>query len=903
VFDRHGDVQPIGLGQQGVFDRGTRGLSRFDVRIAGVRPLLLSSTLDRDNAILLVSLTNPDLQRDGRVDVPRDTVHLERSSVVYDGSCHTRLTLRNFEREGVDLVVAIGFDADFADVFEVRGVRRARRGTTHEPRVENGRVVLAYTGLDAVVRRTAISFDRAPSSLTTRRAEFAVHLPPAGHTDLEIAVDCRAEDPQPARPVTFDDAVLGARASMVRMTQHECAVRTSSPAFNDWIARSTADLAMMTTQTPEGPFPYAGVPWFCTPFGRDAIVTALELLWANPAIARGVLRFLAATQATENRAESDAEPGKILHEMRSGEMAVLGEIPFARYYGSVDATPLFVILAAAYFARTGDEALVREIWPNVLRALEWIDQYGDRDGDGFVEYTQRSRDGLRNQGWKDSEDSVFHADGTLAEGPIALCEVQGYVYAAKHGAARLAGIVGQRERARTLLAEARALRARFEGAFWCDDLATYAIALDGDKHPCRVRTSNAGHCLYTGIASPMRARLVAGTLTQPDMFSGWGVRTVACDERRYNPMSYHNGSVWPHDNALIAAGMARYHLGHQAERILLGMFETCQSVDLQRLPELVCGFARMPGAGPTLYPVACAPQSWAAGAVYLLLSSCLGRRARAAHPIHVSPVAGLPRDGVDQRAARRRGAGRSGAPPPRRGRRRERAPARRGARGDPGEVSADARAIGLIRAGRFHQLHRERCVQTAERGPAAAIVQGTTGTRGIVGAVASLARLVASSVPTGGYSGGLGRIRPRGAGARRGARVGARGGVRSVVLLGGPVDGSTSADRPCGGRAVSARTEALGVRGCVRGRTELQDQSVAAQGGSSTLEDGGGAKGKEEARVLRGRERDTCDAAGVGSCGHGFESIRHYRLREVPRLPARPAGGPPSPIHDRHRPA
>ena len=617
-------MQPIGLGQQGIFDRGTRHLSRLDARIGGTRPMLLSSTLERDNAVLVASLTNPDLQRNGHVDISRNAVHLERASVIHDGACFTRLSLRNFELVPVDLVLTIFFEADFADIFEVRGVQRERRGTLHEPVVEDGRVILAYTGLDGITRRTTIGFEPPAQSLSASRAEFAIHLPSSDRGDVEMTIDCRGDgEPHPRRR-TFDASVHAARASIVAAAQHECTVRTSSPSFNEWLHRSGADLAMMTTETPHGPYPYAGVPWFCTPFGRDGIVTALELLWLNPGIARGVLRFLAATQATETLPACDAEPGKIVHEMRDGEMATLGEIPFARYYGSVDATPLFVVLAGAYFARTGDDELVRELWPNVCRALEWMDGPGDPDGDGFVEYHRRSRDGLRNQGWKDSEDSVFHADGTLAEGPIALCEVQGYAYAAKRAAARLAGIVGERERGRVLLAEARALRTRFEATFWCDELSTYALALDGHKQPCRVPTSNAGHCLFTGIASPTRAPLVAGTLTHPDMFSGWGIRTVASNQRRYNPMSYHNGSVWPHDNALIAAGMARYHLGHHAEHILQGLFDTVQWLELQRLPELICGFTRMPSAGPTMYPVACAPQAWSAGAVHMLLEACLG---------------------------------------------------------------------------------------------------------------------------------------------------------------------------------------------------------------------------------------------------------------------------------------
>jgi glycogen debranching enzyme len=321
-------------------------------------------------------------------------------------------------------------------------------------------------------------------------------------------------------------------------------------------------------------------------------------------------------------------------------MAALGEVPFRRYYGTIDATPLFVMLAHAYFARTGDRALLEEIWPHVRRALEWIDVYGDRDGDGFVEYERRSPTGLINQGWKDSHDSVFHADGSLAEGAIALCEVQAYVYGAKRGAAELAAALGEEALAGTLRAEAQQLRRRFEEGFWSSALGTYALALDGRKRPCAVRSSNAGHCLLTGITGPTRASAVAEVLMSRDSFSGWGIRTIPEGEKRYNPMSYHNGAVWPHDNALIAAGMARHGLKEHVLRILTGFFDASLSVDLHRMPELFCGFSRRPNEGPTLYPMACAPQTWAAGAVYLLLQACLGLSisARNRRVIFVNPV-------------------------------------------------------------------------------------------------------------------------------------------------------------------------------------------------------------------------------------------------------------------------
>jgi glycogen debranching enzyme len=624
VFDRFGDVRPLGrLGAQGLYHEGTRFLSALRLLVDGERPLLLSSIVRENNVLLAVDLMNPDLQRDGQLLVPHGTLHVFRSKSLWKSACYEHIQISNFGPTRIALELRLEFAADFADVFEVRGTRRERRGTLHDAEITQNGVVLSYTGLDGERRATRLEFAPAPDQTGPSHATFRIELETKQTRDLYLTAVCEIGDARPDHPPPFETAYAEACNALATIEREACSIYTANEQFNDWLNRCVADLHMMITETPAGLYPYAGVPWFSTPFGRDGIWSSLEALWLNPGIARGVLRFLAAAQADSVDTLADAEPGKIIHEMRSGEMARLREIPFGRYYGSVDSTPLFVVLAAEYFEGTADLDTIVTIWPNIERALDWIDRYGDRDGDGFVEYG-RSKEGLVHQGWKDSHDSVFHADGTPAEGPIALCEVQGYVYAAKLGAALLASVLGKRDLETRLRSQAEELRARFDQAFWCEDIGSYALALDGAKRACRVRTSNAGHCLWSGIALSERAPIQAAQLLSSEMFSGWGVRTLASNEQRYNPMSYHNGSIWPHDNAIVAAGLARYGMKDQAARVLGALFDASLFVDLHRLPELFCGFARRPGEGPTLYPVACSPQAWAAAAPFMLLKSVLG---------------------------------------------------------------------------------------------------------------------------------------------------------------------------------------------------------------------------------------------------------------------------------------
>jgi len=623
VFDRAGAISSDARQEQGIYHRGTRYVSRLDVRVDGQRPMTLSSTVVRDNVLLAVDLTNPDLTREGGLAVPHDSVHLFRGCVLEDGVCHQRVRAHNFSASEVALELRIRLVADFADVFEVRGTPRKRRGRQDPPELHPDGIGIVYHGLDGVTRRTRLRCRPIPAQVTDQDVRFSLSLAPGEERELSFDVSF-TQGESPEKVTSYADAVGRRGAEQEALWRAEARIGSSSGLFDEWLYRSVSDLRMLLTRKREGLYPYAGVPWYSTPFGRDGIITALQMLWIQPEVAAGVLRFLAATQAMHASAEEDAEPGKIIHEMREGEMAALGEVPFGRYYGAVDTTPLFLVLAGEYLHATGDLGLVKELWPHFQAALSWIETSGDRDGDGFVEYARRSSTGLSNQGWKDSFDAVFHADGRLAEGPIALCEVQGYVFAARRAMAQMATGLGHLELARRQSELAEELRARFESAYWCEDLSTYALALDGAKRPCQVRASNPGHCLAMQLVSTERAREVATTLTGEAFFSGWGIRTVAIGEARYNPMSYHDGSVWPHDNALAALGFSHYGLKQAALAVLERFFEASLSFELRRMPELFCGFPLRPGSGPTLYPVACSPQAWASGAVLMLLRAALG---------------------------------------------------------------------------------------------------------------------------------------------------------------------------------------------------------------------------------------------------------------------------------------
>ncbi|HET7676956.1 MAG TPA: glycogen debranching N-terminal domain-containing protein [Candidatus Limnocylindrales bacterium] len=645
MTDPFGDIHPDGRGL-GLYQGDTRILSHYELRLNGERPVILrtgsggsyTGTLQLTNPAYL---RHPERKQDEQVVLRGRSLGIVRERLIADGF-RERITVHNFTLHAERLELAIRLDADFADIFEVRGLERERRGERLPAVRGDGRIVFRYLGTDGLERRCHVALSEPARSDDEGVLHLAWTVPPGGWQRLTLsawpetvpvasAVRGRfAEEgllDAPVPPMGDELAAAAHRAWKAGSTS----ISTPDAFADRAIRRAIADLRFLVNQGPGKDERYvaAGVPWFSCLFGRDSIITALQLLSVRPQVAVDTLSLLARLQATERDDWRDAEPGKILHELRSGELAHVGEIPHTPYYGTVDATPLWLILLDETQRWTGDMELVDRLWPNAMAALRWIELEGDLDGDGFVEYQRRSRRGLLNQGWKDSADANRFRDGRLAQAPLALVEVQAYVHAARRGLARLARLRGDEAFAREQEAAAETLRQRFEEAFWMDDAGTYAMALDAEKRQVDAISSNPGHALWCGIASPERAARVATSLTGGDLWSGWGVRTLSSRMAGYNPLGYHIGSVWPHDNAICAEGLARYGHWDEASRIAGALIESTSYFRDSRLPELFCGFSRDESPYPVPYPVACSPQAWAAASIFQLIRAMLGMRADA----------------------------------------------------------------------------------------------------------------------------------------------------------------------------------------------------------------------------------------------------------------------------------
>ena len=625
-----GDIRPGPVSGEGLYAQDTRHLSELRLTIGGLAPVLLSSAMQSGHDAV-INATNPILRTDDQIEVPQETLNVRRTVLIAD-RLHYRVRVRSFRPHAVSTTVELSLAADFADVFEVRRVGRRTGGSILPPSRDGDELRFAYAASDGQRRETLVQLSPSPArvDLGADRARVAWDVTLAAGEAISLLITVQpVHRARPAAAATLEQAAAELDAEHSRWVSGCASVTTDNELFDRFIDASMRDLHALLMPLGDTSLPAAGIPWYVAPFGRDSLVTACETLMINPGVARGTLLALARLQATADEPWRDAEPGKILHELRTGELARTGSIPHTPYYGTVDATPLFLMIAGGYYRWTLDLETMAQLRPALDAALAWIDEWGDRDGDGFVEYERRSEAGLDNHGWKDSHDAVVHADGSLAEGPIALVEVQGYVYEAKLRIADVYEALGDPDRATDLRAQAGALRVAFNEAFWDPEEGYYVLALDGRKAQVRSVTSNAAHCLYCGIADDDKAGLVAERLMAPDMFSGWGVRTLSSGSPAYNPMSYHNGSVWPHDNAIAAAGLKRYGFDAGTARIAGGLFDVAAGARDFRLPELFCGFGRDESKSIVAYPVACIPQAWAATAPFMLLQALLGISAHA----------------------------------------------------------------------------------------------------------------------------------------------------------------------------------------------------------------------------------------------------------------------------------
>jgi glycogen debranching enzyme len=621
-----GDIVPPAAPDVGFFHDDTRFLSHLELRISGEPSMVLSSNTEK-TFISQIELTTGTLKLRDSFDIAENTIHIRRQQLLDGNVLFDRFTFVNFNREELDLSVEICFDADFVDVFQVRGTARKVHGQYYLPVKRDNCLAFFYRGLDGILRQTRITANPKPSRMGERSMVWELKLPPSMTAGIELTIlPIVGEDERSSVTTNFGSCLKARRHRYVEWENSSTEFSSNQSIFDAALNTAVSDFHALQILQDGQRVVAAGIPWFATLFGRDSIIGAYQGLLLNPQLALETLQVLARFQGREWNDWLDEEPGKILHEYRQGEMTRCGEMPFSPYYGSIDATPLFLILLSEAYNWTADEALVRKLLPAVYAALDWIDNYGDLDKDGLVEYSRRSPKGLANQNWKDSWDANLHTDGTLASPPIAPVEVQGYVYDAKYRMASLLRNFGDPTRAEKLRKEAAELAKRLDRAYWMPERNFFAMALDGSKNQVKCVASNPGHLLFSRALSRERSRTVANRLMKEDMFSGWGWRTLSQDEPTFNPLSYHRGSVWPHDNSLIAHGMALNEFRKPALQVLTALFQSALNFRDYRLPELFCGVQRREHDEPVHYPVSCSPQSWASGTWFLMLTSVLGIR-------------------------------------------------------------------------------------------------------------------------------------------------------------------------------------------------------------------------------------------------------------------------------------
>ncbi|WP_078382801.1 amylo-alpha-1,6-glucosidase [Sutcliffiella halmapala] len=623
LTDTSGNIpenHPYGLG---LYSKDTRFLSKLDLKINGENPILLHSDA-AENYMATILLTNPHMEKDGKLILWRESVEMKRSRFIYDDVLYESITVKNYFPKEVSFDLSIQMDVDFADMFIVRGFQNGDIGSRTGQSVQNQSLTFHYDGADELARRTYIKWDKEAQHIDENgEVSFSFHLEHDEEQTVTFMIEPQHGEMKVTEIIPADIAIEKLKDSYTKWESTTTKIKTDYQPLQRLVDRGLGDLRVLLTDLGHGVFPVAGLPWFGVPFGRDSLIAALQMLAFQPEVAKGTLYTMASKQGTKVDPWRDEQPGKIMHEIRFGELATTEQIPFTPYYGTIDATPLFLVLLTEYVKWTGDLGIVKDLQSNINAALTWIDQYGDRDGDLFVEYHQESSKGIANQGWKDSGDSIVHRTGEYATTPIALSEVQGYVYQAKMGIAAIYDILDKQGEAAQLREQSQKLKEKFDKEFWMEDVQFYAIALDSDKKQVGTITSNPGHVLFSEMLDKNKAEAVINTLLSPKMFTGYGLRTMGKGEAGYNPMSYHDGSIWPHDNSMVLLGMSKLQQQEKANIIVEGLMEVAAHFEYDRLPELFCGYDKSLGKA-VKYPVACSPQAWAAGTPLVFVQTILG---------------------------------------------------------------------------------------------------------------------------------------------------------------------------------------------------------------------------------------------------------------------------------------